>query len=279
MGSKTVYGAGDQQLGSIIFISHGGGPWPLLKDPRHANLIDFFQEVPTLLISPQAILVISAHWEEDAPVVQSSPHPEMLYDYYGFPEESYRITYPAPGHPELARRISTILNASGIKSSLDSTRGYDHGLFVPLMLMYPDAIVPCLQLSLLSSLDPGQHMQLGKAIRELRKENILIIGSGSSFHNLRAFREPPTAATIGLNQEFEGWLRNVMVSRELSESEREQQLVRWDDSRAARYCHPREEHLLPLHVCYGVAGGPADRVVEVEYMERTASMYIWSTTD
>lgn len=279
MGSKTVYDAGDQQLGSIIFISHGGGPWPLLKDPRHSNLIEFFQEVPSLLISPDAILVISAHWEEDAPVVQSSPRPEMLYDYYGFPEESYRITYPSPGHPELARRISTILNAGGIKGSLDSERGYDHGLFVPLMLMYPDATVPCLQLSLLSSLDPGQHMQLGKAIRELKKENILIIGSGSSFHNLRAFREPPTAETIGLNQEFEGWLRNVMVSRELSEAAREQQLVRWDDSAAARYCHPREEHLLPLHVCYGVAGGPADRVVEVEYMERTASMYIWSSTD
>lgn len=276
MGSKTVYGAGDQQLGSIIFISHGGGPWPLLNDPRHSNLIAFFQEVPSLLISPDAILVISAHWEEDAPVVQSSPHPEMLYDYYGFPEESYRITYPSPGHPGLARKISTLLNTSGIKASLNSKRGYDHGLFVPLMLMYPHATAPCLQLSLLSNLDPDRHMQLGKALRELRKENILIIGSGSSFHNLRAFRETPTAETFGLNLEFEGWLRNVMVSRELSETEREQQLVRWDENSAARYCHPREEHLLPLHVCYGVAGGPADRVVEVEYMERTTSMYIWS---
>ena len=276
MGGKTIYSKNDQQ-GSIIFISHGGGPWPLLKDPRHTNLIDFLEEVPSTLISPDAILVISGHWEEDAPALQSSIHPEMLYDYYGFPKESYKFSYPAPGHPELAERISTLLNNYDIKAFLDSERGYDHGLFVPLMLMYPAASIPCIQLSLINSLDPGRHILLGKALRELRKENILIIGSGSSFHNLHAFREPPTPETMGLNQAFENWLRNSMINGELSEAAREQKLIHWLDAPGARYCHPREEHLLPLHVCYGIAGGPADRVIEVEYMERAASMYVWST--
>lgn len=276
MGGKTIYSNNDRK-GSVIFISHGGGPWPLLKDPRHKNLISFLKEMPATLIAPSAIVVISAHWEEDAPAVQSALHPKMLYDYYGFPEESYRLTYPAPGQPQLAAKISSLFDKNGIKASLDSQRGFDHGLFVPLMLMYPAATIPCLQVSLLKSLDPGRHIRLGKALRELRKENILVIGSGSSFHNLPAFREKPTHETASLNQGFESWLVEVMTSGELSEADREQKLAHWQDAPGARYCHPREEHLLPLHVCYGIAGGPADRVVEVEYMERTASMYVWST--
>ncbi len=267
----------NNRQGSIIYISHGGGPWPLLNDPRHKNLIDFFKELPATLIAPSAILVISAHWEEDAPVIQSGEQPVMLYDYYGFPEESYAFSYTAPGQPELAARVSALLNKKGIKASLDGQRGFDHGLFVPLMIMYPAATIPCLQVSLINSLDPGQHIQLGSALRELRKENILIIGSGSSFHNLRAFREPPTKETAALNKGFENWLLEVLTSDGISEIEREQKLAHWSDAPGARYCHPREEHLLPLHVCYGLAGGPADRVVEVEYMERTAGMYVWST--
>jgi 4,5-DOPA dioxygenase extradiol len=145
--------------------------------------------------------------------------------------------------------------------------------------MYPAATIPCLQLSLLGNLDPGSHIQLGKALRELRNENILVIGSGASFHNLHGFREPPTPETTAMNEGFENWLVGVMTNNQFSEAEREQKLTNWLDAPGARYCHPREEHLLPLHVCYGVAGGPADRVISVEYMERTASMYIWSTPD
>lgn len=278
MSSKTIFSKNDQP-GSIIFISHGGGPWPLLNDPRHVNLIDFLEKIPQTLISPSAIVVISGHWEEDSPAIQSNPRPEMLYDYYGFPEESYQITYPAPGQPELAAKISAILDKNNITASLDSERGFDHGLFVPLMLMYPAATIPCLQLSLMSNLNPGEHIQLGKALRELRNENILIIGSGASFHNLSGFREPPTSETKALNEGFENWLIDVMTSNRSSEAEREQKLANWLDAPGARYCHPREEHLLPLHVCYGVAGGPADRVLAVEYMERRASMYVWSIPD
>lgn len=275
MSGKTDQGWKERQ-GSMIFISHGGGPWPLLNDPRHKNLIDFLEKIPSTLITPSTILVISAHWEEDAPAIQSNHHPQMLYDYYGFPEESYRITYPAPGQPELAADISALLTKHGIKARLDSDRGFDHGLFVPLKIMYPAATIPCLQLSLLKNLDPAEHIHLGRALTELRQKNILIIGSGSSFHNLRAFREPPTQETMAWNEAFENWLADVLTNRQLSETERERQLTNWFDAPGARYCHPREEHLLPLHVCYGVVESPADRVIEVEYMERKASMYVWS---
>jgi len=278
MENKIMY-SNTRQQGSLLFLSHGGGPWPLLNDPRHKNLIDFLEKIPQTLISPSAILVISAHWEEDSPTVQSNPRPEMLYDYYGFPAETYHYSYPAPGHPELASRIASLLNNCGMDGRLDQERGFDHGLFVPLMIMYPAATIPCLQLSLRSDLHPENHIRLGRALGELRKENVLIIGSGSSFHNLPAFREPPTAETQALNDGFETWLADVMTSDRLQEEEREQRLINWQDAPGARYCHPREEHLLPLHVCYGLAGGPADRVVQVEYMERTASMYIWSTKD
>ncbi|MFW2369026.1 MAG: DODA-type extradiol aromatic ring-opening family dioxygenase, partial [Desulforhopalus sp.] len=175
----------NEKSGSLIYISHGGGPWPLLGDPRHANLIEFLGKLPSNLINPSAILVVSGHWEEDLPAIQANSHPPMLFDYYGFPEESYKISYPAPGHPELAGRISTILEQHSIRSHLDPQRGYDHGVFVPLMLMYPEATLPCLQMSLVNNLDPKEHIQLGKALRELRHDNILIIGSGASFHNLR----------------------------------------------------------------------------------------------
>lgn len=278
MSNQTIYNKNDRP-GSMIFISHGGGPWPLLGDPRHKNLIEFLEEIPSTLISPSAILIISGHWEEDLPAIQSAAQPKMLYDYYGFPEESYRFSYPAPGHPKLAARISTTLNESGITARLDGQRGFDHGVFVPLMIMYPSATIPCLQLSLINNLDPAEHIQLGKALRELREENILIIGSGASFHNLQGFRQTPNDETTAQNEGFENWLIDVMTSSRISDAEREKKLENWFDAPGARYCHPREEHLLPLHVCCGLAGGPADRVIEVEYMERKASMYVWTRED
>lgn len=276
MSDKKV-NVGNSKQGSLIFISHGGGPWPLLGDPRHRNLIDFLKKNPSTLITPSAILVISGHWEEDFATIQGSAHPPMLFDYYNFPEESYQISYPAPGYPELASRISSIFKKNSIKSHVDKERGYDHGVFVPLMIMYPEATIPCLQLSLLNSLDPKEHIRIGRALKDLRNEDILIIGSGASFHNLRGFREAPTPETIALNEGFESWLRNVMCNSQLPETQREEKLINWLDAPGARYCHPREEHLLPMHVCYGLAGGPADRFIEVEYMERKASMYVWLT--
>lgn len=273
MGGKLVYSKNDKK-GSLIYISHGGGPWPVMGDVRHTNLIEFLKDLPSTLITPEAILLISAHWEEQVPTIQSGAEPELYFDYYNFPEETYHYTYSAPGAPQLADKIGDLLAESGLPAAKDEKRGFDHGLFVPLMLMYPEASVPCLQLSLYNSLDPQQHINLGRAIRALRDENILIIGSGSSFHNLPAFREPPTTETRRLNSGFETYLRRTLTG-DMDESEREAELVAWESAIGARYCHPREEHLLPIHVCYGIAGTSADRVVEVEYMDRTASMYIW----
>jgi len=278
MGYTTVYQQSEKP-GAMMFLSHGGGPWPLINDPRQVNLIEFLKDIPAKLIAPSSILVISAHWEENVPTVQSGANPSMYYDYYGFPEETYRISYSAPGNTQLAAKITDLLRENDIAAESDAVRGFDHGVFVPLKLMYPGADIPCLQLSLVNSLSPEAHINLGKALGKLRKENILIIGSGSSFHNLQAFREPPTAETAGYNEGFEAWLLETMTSSHLLEPERERQLLNWLEAPGARYCHPREEHLLPLHVCYGAAGRPADRVIQVEYMERSASMFLWSSDE
>jgi len=248
-----------------------------LPETWHPNLIEFLKEIPSKLITPSAILVISGHWEENFPTVQCGVRPPVLYDYYGFPEETYHLSYPAPGNPELASEISTLLNQNGIKTNMDAERGYDHGIFVPLMLMYSEAKIPCLQLSLVNSLNSEEHINLGKAFRCLQKENILIIGPGSSFHNIRGFYDEPNEETVALNKGFENWLFDTMTSNQYSEEERKQQMINWFNAPGARYCHPREEHLLPLHVCYGVAGRPVDRVIELEVMDRMTSMYIWSS--
>lgn len=165
----------------VLFLSHGGGPLPLLGDKDHQNLVNFIREVTLTLGIPTAILVISAHWEEDKPTITSGVLPPLIYDYYGFPKESYKIKYAAPGSPELANKIFNLLGGAGIKAKLDPQRGFDHGLFVPLKLMYPDATIPCVQLSLVNSLQAEEHIQIGRALAGLRKANILIIGSG--FHS------------------------------------------------------------------------------------------------
>jgi len=192
---------GDQP-GKVIYIPHGGGPWPLLGEPRHKDLIAFLEKVPSLLVKPSAILVISAHWEEKRPTVTSGSTPSLFYDYYGFPEESYKITYPAPGDPALADRIVKVLEKHGIPADFDNQRGFDHGVFVPLKIMYPQATVPCVQLSLLSSLNPAEHIRIGRALASLQEKNLLIIGSGASFHNLRAFHEDPTEEATAGNESF-----------------------------------------------------------------------------
>jgi 4,5-DOPA dioxygenase extradiol len=262
-------------LSSVLYLSHGGGPLPLLGDKGHQNLINFMREVTPTLATPTAILVISAHWEENKPTITSRAHPSLIYDYYGFPKASYEIEYPAPGSSGLANKIFKLLERAGIESKLDGRRGFDHGLFVPLKLMYPEANLPCVQLSLVNSLQPEEHIRIGKALAELRKDNVLVIGSGFSFHNLKAFFTPSTKETQSMNESFEQWLIDTCSSNQYTEEEREQRLINWDSAPAARYCHPREEHLVPLHVCYGVACTAAKRVFEFEIMGKMASAYIW----
>lgn len=236
----------------VLYLPHGGGPLPLLGDPAHAALTAFLEEIPGNLGEPSAILVISAHWEEDRPSVTGGAQPELIYDYYGFPQESYSIRYPAPGEPGLARRICELLDAAGMAARSDERRGFDHGLFVPLKLMYPAAGIPCVQLSLLANLDPAAHIALGKALAPLRDGNLLIVGSGMSFHNMRALSSPGSVGD-GRDEAFDAWLTETCTLPSLPVEERERRLIEWENAPDARYCHPREEHLLPLHVCYGAA--------------------------
>lgn len=248
---------------------------PLLGDPGHQNMVEFLKRITSDFDEPSAILVISAHWEEQTATIISGKSPSLIYDYYGFPEESYQIKYPAPGDPVLAQDIARLLEKSGTEARLDDQRGFDHGLFVPLKIMYPQAHIPCVQLSLLRNLDPGSHIQLGKALSGLRKQNVLIVGSGFSFHNLRAFFSSDNQRPDSRNEAFQQWLVETCTKESISQEERERRLVKWERAPSARYCHPREEHLLPLHVCCGLAGEPAKLVFDGEVLGKRSIALLW----
>jgi 4,5-DOPA dioxygenase extradiol len=258
----------------IVYFSHGGGPLPILGDPGHKAMVEFMRQLPSQLRKPDAILVVSAHWEERAATLLGAETPPMFYDYYGFPEEAYEITYPAPGSPDLAKRLAESLRQSNIPAQIDPRRGFDHGLFIPLKLMYPQADIPSLQLSLLRGLDPAAHIELGRALREFMHENILVIGSGFSFHNLRAFSWQRLSAPDPANDAFQNWLIEGCTGP-IPQSEREQRLIEWEKAPSARYCHPREEHLLPLHVCVGMAGRPAKVVFDDLILGKRGVAFLW----
>lgn len=260
----------------ILYISHGGGPMPLLGDPDHQEMIDRLVEISGKLKKPSAILVISAHWEESVATITAGANPELIYDYYGFPPESYEIKYPAPGEPALAQQIHAALEQAGLPVKLDAKRGFDHGLFVPLKLMYPQADIPCVQLSLVKSLDPGTHLKIGQALQTLDYDNLLVIGSGFSFHNMRAFFAPDTAEIRAANQEFEDWLEETAASESLSEAQRYERLLNWVKAPHARFCHPREEHLLPFHVCYGMAGRACDEHIAARILRKQSGIFHWT---
>ena len=181
----------------------------------------------------------------------------QLYDYNGFPEWTYRLNYPAPGAPELANKVAETLSAHGYQTEFDRQRGFDHGTFVPMMLIRPEADIPILQMSVLSSLDPAQHLALGRALSPALEDDTILIGSGFSFHNLKALqgRLDEAAAEKGksLAGEFHSWLDDVTCDAKLPSDERDQALINWAAAPGARFCQPREEHLLPLHVCVGAA--------------------------
>ena len=231
------------------FISHGGGPWPWLDGPHrrhHDKLQASPQEAAREVGKPRAILVISGHWEADRFTVQSGVAPGMIYDYGGFPEHTYRIRYDAPGAPDLARRVRQLLDQAGIASAEDPTRGYDHGTFVPLYAMYPQADIPVVQLSVKSGYDPEEHLAVGRALAPLRDEGVLIVASGLSYHNLRAFGPAAKAPS----KAFGAWLDAAVES---PPAERTARLKQWTAAPAARIAHPEEDHLIPLMVAVGAA--------------------------
>ncbi len=234
-----------------FYITHGGGPWLWMNGPMretHRNLEAGLQQLPQLAgTTPKAVLMVSAHWEEPEFTVMSHPNPPMLYDYSNFPAETYQVQYPAPGAPEHAVRVRDLLQSAGIAARLDPKRGFDHGTFVPMAVMYPEARLPVFQLSLKRGLSSQDHLAAGRALESLRNEGVLIIGSGSSYHNLRALGPEgriPSAA-------FDGWLQQTLERTPVDE--RASALASWEAAPSARQAHPREEHLLPLMVAVGAA--------------------------
>ena len=265
----------DDSKPRVLFLSHGGGPLPLLADPAHLEMVLHLRAIAERIPKPAAILVISAHWEEEVATLTAGAHPEIIHDYYGFPAASYEIQYPCPGEPELAGQVRRLLTDSGIGARLDSQRGFDHGLFVPLKIMYPEADIPCVQLSLVKGLDPVEHINMGRAIAGIAHEGLLVVGSGFSFHNMKAFFTPGTDETRAMNAAFDAWLLETMSAADIDEIDRAQRLEDWAQAPFARYCHPREEHLLPLHVCYGIAQTACRESFELEILHKKASMYLW----
>jgi len=233
------------------FISHGGGPWAFMEGEfrkAFANLEQWLLEFPRELPSkPKAILMISGHWEDNDFAVMANPNPPMVYDYYGFPEHTYYVKYPAPGAPELAEKVRELISKAGFKAHLDYERGFDHGTFVRLAVTYPNADMPIVQLSIRSDYDPEAHLRIGRALSPLRDEGVRIMGSGLSYHNLRLF----DARAAQPSRAFDSWLQETLVESE--PNERWRRLIAWEKAPAARIAHPREDHLIPLMVAVGAA--------------------------
>ena len=251
-------------MGNIVYLSHGGGPLPILGDPSHQKMVSFLRELPKNIERPDSVVVISAHWEEYIPTITGAEKPALIYDYYGFPEAAYKVEYPARGNPALARRVSDLLKRSDIMADIDTDRGFDHGLFIPLKIMYPEPSIPMIQISLVKGLDPGKHIGIGIALQELAKENILIIGSGFSFHNMAKFDWKGKNQKDRENDVFQDWLIELFSGYH-NRNEIENKLLHWENAPGGRYCHPREEHLIPLAVCFG-ASDSKSRIVFDDYI-------------
>ncbi len=236
------------------FIPHGAGPCFFMdwNPPNTWNSMEgFLRGLPTTLKKkPKAIVMVSAHWLEPTVSVTGHPKPTLIYDYSGFPKHTYELQYPALGDPELASCIVNLLQAKGIAAKKDPARGFDHGMFIPMMLMFPKADIPVVQLSLNSNLDPKTHIEIGRALGSLRSEGVLIIGSGMSFHNMRGYGDPRFTS---ISKEFDEWLTKTIEADHFTRQER---LIHWRTAPHADQCHPmrEEEHLLPLIVVAGAAG-------------------------
>ena len=247
-----------------LFIPHGGGPcffmdWdpPDTWDRMAAYLRTVSSDVGH---RPEAIVAISAHWEENIVTIQNNPSPPLLFDYYSFPASTYQLEYPAPGSPKHAERISALLTDAGIPWKCDTERGFDHGAFIPLKIAFPNADIPIVQVSLRADLDPVAHIELGKVLQPLRNEGVLILGSGMTYHNMQVMMRNVRGDGGGVTRDaevFDDWLTDVLTER--APAARESALAEWKKAPAARLAHPREEHLLPLHVVAGAAGSDLGR--------------------
>jgi 4,5-DOPA dioxygenase extradiol len=241
-----------------VFVSHGAPTMAMQPGQAGAALSALGAEIPR----PRAILMVSAHWETSAPMVSTASQPQTIHDFGGFPEQLYRIRYPAPGAPQLAERTKALLDAAGFTTTLDANRGLDHGAWVPLLFLRPDADVPVTQLSIQPHLSPVHHYRLGEALQPLTREGVLIIGSGSLTHNLYEFRGRP-AGVEPYVREFQEWIKQSIDGHDVAALLDYRRLAP-----SATRAHPTDEHLLPMFVALGAAGagGVARRITdEVTY--------------
>ncbi|EXU96328.1 aromatic ring-opening dioxygenase, LigB subunit [Metarhizium robertsii] len=251
----------------VIALSHGGGPLPILGDKNHESIVySLKNRVPKILglgtpSAPRAIVLVTAHWSTAVPTVSSAARHDLYYDYSGFPSESYALKYPAPGDPPIAREIKSLLDAHGLRARLDPSRGWDHGVFIPMLLVNPAADVPIVQVSVLESEDPEHHLRIGAALARLRHRNIAIIGSGfASLHNFAAMRGLRFGGTAfvrdfkALSDEWNAALTAAATAE--ASDDRWTALRAWRTLPHANQMHPPRagEHFMPLLVCAGAAG-------------------------
>ena len=251
-----------------FFIPHGGGPCFFMPDPQGqwTGMGAFLRSLPGWLPQPpSAILVVSAHWETDGFRFTSGSGLPLLYDYYGFPPQTYAIRYDAPGHADIAAESASLLRDAGLPAELDPVRGFDHGVFVPLKVAFPDATIPVVAMSVDGSLDPKLHIAAGQALVSLRDHGIVIIGSGMSFHNLKAFGDRRFTRP---SQEFDDWLTSTLLH---PGKERNKRLVDWVEAPGARAAHPRSEHLIPLMVAAGASDLPGKKIYGELVLEAAVS--------
>ena len=258
----------------VLFIPHGGGPCFFMDwNPADTwvGMGNFLKNVAsTLPQRPSAIVLVSAHWLEPQFRVTGHARPELIYDYYGFPAHTYELSYPAQGQPQLAERVAQLISNEGLAAQVDAERGFDHGMFIPLKLMFPSADIPVIELSLRKDLDPQAHLQLGRSLAALRDENVLIIGSGMSFHNMRAYGDSHFSP---ISDEFDQWLTDAVAS---PASQRDRLLQDWAQAPHAYLCHPQgdEEHLIPLLVAAGAGGqNPGQKIYSERVMQTTISAF------
>lgn len=250
-----------------LFVPHGAGPCFFMdwNPPGTWNRMEAWLRsvVQVAGAKPREILIVTGHWEESAFTVNTQTAPGLLYDYSGFPEHTYRLAWPARGSPELAARARQLLADAGFPAAEDDARGLDHGVFIPMKLAFPDADVPVVQLSLRTGLDPAEHIAAGAALAPLRRDGVLIIGSGMSYHNIHKLMGNLRSGATDIDPEserFDAWLADTVI---LPRAEREKQLARWKEAPGGLDSHPREEHLIPLHFAAGAGGeGPGERVFQ-----------------
>lgn len=230
----------------VVFVSHGSPMTAIEPGAAGAAWTRLARTMPV----PRAVLIASAHWETELPMLTGNPLPETIHDFGGFPEPLYAIRYPAPGAPDVAAEIATVLKAAGITAGVDGCRGLDHGAWVPLMHMFPDADVPVVELSVQPARGAAHHIALGRALAPLAGRGVLIVGSGHATHNLRDWmaqsRQP---AKLPYVAEFADWLAARLDAND------DTALAAWKDlGPQALRAHPTDEHFLPLLVAYGAAG-------------------------